>query len=233
MSDVQKLQELIEAKFQGRQAAFARAIDRAPTQITSYLKGRREIGVAFKAHVEKVLDVPGWFGVMSKPASKLHVIHKVEDASPPYGLQNVTPIAPRKKVPVISWVAAGAWSEVEDMYLPGEADRWEYAFHSDPSPNAFALEVEGDSMTSQIPGDRLTFPPGTVIIVDPNVGANAGDFVVAKDVSTGKATFKKLAYDSGRWFLRPLHPGYPTLEIDDPAIRVIGKVIEYFNGGKL
>jgi SOS-response transcriptional repressor LexA len=232
MSDVEKLQELIDVKFEGKQAAFARAIARAPTQITSYLKGRREIGVAFKAHVEQALDIPGWFGVMSRPSPELHVIPQTGDGHTAHGLQNVTPIAPRKKVPVISWVAAGAWSEVEDMYLPGEAERWADVYESDPSGNAFALVVEGDSMKSPYP-DGLTFLPGTIIVVDPNRSASAGDFVVAKDVMTQKATFKKLVYDAGRWFLKPLNPAYPTIEIDDPAIRVIGRVIEYRNGGKL
>lgn len=57
--------------------------------------------------------------------------------------------------------------------------------------------------------------------------------MIAKDVSTQRATFKKLTYDAGRWFLKPLNPAYSTIEIDDPAIRVIGRVIEFRTGGKL
>lgn len=146
-------------------------------------------------------------------------------------LQNVTPIAPRKRVPVISWDDVGAWSETGDMSKVDE--KFEYAYKSDPSSRAFALEVQGESMISQVPGDRITFPPGTILVVEPGAPVVAGDFVVATDATTGKATFKKLSYDSGRWFLRPLHPSYPTTEIDDPAKRVVGKVIEFLSGGSL
>jgi SOS-response transcriptional repressor LexA len=147
-------------------------------------------------------------------------------------VENTSPISPRKRVPLISWVQAGSWSEVQDVFAAGEADEWESAYSSMPGESAFALLVKGDSMTSPYPGE-LTFPPGTIIIVDPGRGAGPNDFVLAKDVSTQGATFKKLVFDGGRWFLKPLNPTYPTIEIDDPAMRVIGRVIEYRNGGKL
>jgi len=118
------------------------------------------------------------------------------------------------------------------MFEPGQADEWEDVYETTPSENAFALRVEGDSMTSPYPGE-LSFPSGTIIVVDPSRSADAGDFVVAKDVATQKATFKKMVHDAGRWFLKPLNTAYPTLEIDDPAIRVIGRVIEFRTGGKL
>lgn len=166
-------------------------------------------------------------------ATKTNVIPKVEDgAAGSYHLQNVTSAAPRQTVPLISWVAAGVFAEVEDMFEPGQADEWVEAFDSQPSSNAFALRVEGDSMTSPYPGDR-SFPAGTILIVDPNRSASAGDFVIAKDVKSGAATFKKLVHDAGRWYLRPLNPAYPAIEIDDPSVRVIGRVVEYRTGGKL
>jgi SOS-response transcriptional repressor LexA len=144
---------------------------------------------------------------------------------------NVTPAKARSKVPLISWVAAGSWGEVTDMFQPGEAEEWIEAYESSPSSSAFALRVDGDSMKNQ--HGEPSFPDGTIILVDPNRSAQAGDFVVAKDVSTQKATFKKLMHDAGRWYLKPLNSAYPTIEIDDPAIRVIGRVVEYRTGGKL
>jgi SOS-response transcriptional repressor LexA len=137
----------------------------------------------------------------------------------------LSPVTIRRKVPLISWVQAGCFREVVDMFEPGQADEWVDAIESAPSGGAFALKVDGESMLSQVPGD-VTFPPGSIIIVDPQVPASAGDFVIAKDIATQKATFKKLVYDGGRWFLRPLNPIFPTMEIDDPSIRVIGKVVE-------
>lgn len=138
---------------------------------------------------------------------------------------NVTTAHKRSSVPLISWVQAGAWGEAQDMFQPGEADEWVDAYESDPQGRSFALRVHGDSMTSPHPGE-LSFPAGTVLIVDPDREAGAGDFVIAKDVDTNQATFKKLMHDGGRWFLKPLNPAYPTIQIDDPAIRVIGRVVE-------
>lgn len=145
---------------------------------------------------------------------------------------NVTSASSRRRLPLISWVQAGMWSDVQDNYHPGEAEQWAEAYNSNPGGHSFALRVEGDSMTSPVPG-KLSFPEGTILIVDPDRGASAGDFVVAKDVQTQQATFKQLTSDGGRWYLRPLNPAYPTVEIDDPAIRVIGRVVEYQIGGKL
>jgi SOS-response transcriptional repressor LexA len=81
--------------------------------------------------------------------------------------------------------------------------------------------------------DGRSFPDGTIIIVEPEKAAKAGDYVVAKDVVTQRATFKKLATDGARWYLRALNRDYPVIEIDDPAQRVIGVVVEYWTGGKL
>ena len=145
---------------------------------------------------------------------------------------NVGPVSARKTVPLISLIKAGSWGDVQDDFQPGEADEWIDAYETQPGENAFALRVTGDSMTSPYPGD-MSFPDGTIIIVDPARAAHAGDFVVAKDVGTQTATFKRLAHDAGRWYLKPLNPTYPSIEIDDPAIRVIGRVIEFRRGGKL
>lgn len=147
-------------------------------------------------------------------------------------LANVERAPVMRRVPVISWVQAGMWGDVVDNFHPGEADEWAAAVNSMPSKHAFALRVVGDSMTNPLPTGR-TFPEGTIIIVDPGRAAGPGDFVIAKDVQTQQATFKQLTTDGGRWFLRPLNPAYPTIEIDDPDMRVIGRVIEYQMSGKL
>ena len=143
------------------------------------------------------------------------------------------PVERRRRVPLISWVRAGEMDEIQDdIYPPGFAEEWVDVYDTSPGDPSFALRVSGDSMTAPA-GNTPTFPEGTIIIVDPTQGGNAGDFVVAKDVLTQQATFKKLTTDGGRWYLRPLNPSYPTIEIDDPSVRVIGKVIEFQIRGKL
>lgn len=146
-------------------------------------------------------------------------------------LENAERADAGRPIPVISWVQAGELSGVEDPHPPGEADEWVQAVHSRPGPRAFALRVVGDSMTN--PVDGPSFPEGTILIVDPEVAPDPGRFVIAKDIDTHKASFKRLMSDGLRWYLRPLNPAYPTREIDDPALRVIGVVVEFSLGGKV
>ncbi|MCA0214761.1 MAG: helix-turn-helix domain-containing protein [Proteobacteria bacterium] len=149
------------------------------------------------------------------------------------GESNVKDVHSKGGVPVISWVKAGNWADIEDAFLAEDAESWVDVYRGSVGKHAFALRVEGDSMTSPIPGDRLSFPEGTILIVDPDREAKPGDFVIAKDVITQQATFKRLMYDAGRWFLRPLNPAYQTQEIDDPGVRVIGRVMEFQINHKL
>lgn len=147
-------------------------------------------------------------------------------------MENVTPAKSQGRVPVISWIQAGEFSEVLDIFHPGEAVSWADAWHTNPSATSYALVVEGDSMTNAS-GSR-SFPEGTTLIVDPEAAAKPGDFVIAKDVVNQRATFKQLMTDGARYYLKPLNPAYPTIEIDDPSLRVIGRVIEFQPpGGKL
>lgn len=218
MSLSKRILEIVDAGY--KKSAIARAAGKSPAAVTQWISGEtKEIKADSAAGIQAATGFSAvWIATGKGPKMA--------------AVGNVSPAHERKRVPLISWVQAGVWSEVQDTFAPGEADYWESAFSSSPGDHAFALVVEGESMTSPYPGE-LSFPPGTIIIVDPDRASDAGDYVVAKDVSTQQATFKRLTCDGGRWYLKPLNPTYPTLEIDDPAIRVIGRVIEYRNGGKL
>jgi SOS-response transcriptional repressor LexA len=203
-------------------ADLARAAGVTPGAVTQWLDGTTK---SLRAEKAARLEVATGYRAAWIVTGKGPKLVRQEES-------NVDFAPTKRRVPIISWVKAGSWSDVQDTFHPGEADEWADAFDSLPGSNAFALRVVGDSMTSPSPGAR-TFPEGTIIIVDPARGANAGDFVVAKDVHTQQATFKQLTTDGGRWFLRPLNPAYPTIEIDDPDMRVIGRVIEFQTRGKL
>ncbi len=201
-------------------AELARAMKMSPGAVSQWRNGGiKSLKVETAAKLEKITGYSAvWLGSGKGP--------KMAPTS------NVQSVTTKGRVPLISWVAAGAFREKIDMYQPGEAEQWIDAYDTQPGEQAFALRVDGDSMTSPYPGER-SFPDGTIIIVDPARSCDAGDYVVAKDVSTQSATFKKLVQDGGRWFLKPLNPTYPTTEIDTPALRVIGRVIEFRYGGKL
>jgi SOS-response transcriptional repressor LexA len=132
-------------------------------------------------------------------------------------------------VPVISSIRAGNWGDIND-HEPDTDMRVE-ARYTNPSRYAFALIVEGDSMTCD---GVNSFPAGTALIVEPERSPKAGDFVIAKDTAAGAGTFKQLTSDGTRWYLKPLNRAYPTLPLDDMAKRVIGVIIEFQPpGGKL
>lgn len=116
------------------------------------------------------------------------------------------------QVPIISYCQAGEWTEsvintesFEMITVPFTC-----------SPDSFALQVKGSSMTST-PGTKYSFPEGSYIIVDPSIEAHHGDFVVARLEGTNDATFKRLILD-GEKYLQPLNPQYPVMEIDRPMI---------------
>lgn len=128
------------------------------------------------------------------------------------------------KVPLISWVQAGAWCEAICNFEPYDADNWV----SCPVPisnNGYALKVLGDSMTN--PGPGRSYPTGCIIFVDPEIQANTGDRVVARVPRTNEVTFKVLDSDAGRVYLRPINPQYPIIDITEET-QICGKVVGSF-----
>lgn len=126
------------------------------------------------------------------------------------------------RVPLISWVQAGAWAEVIDNHLPGQADEWRLTT-AKVSKNSFALRVKGDSMTN--PHGSPSVPDGYIIIVDPNKQAENGDLVVARLDDSMEVTFKKLVFDGSKRYLKPLNPAYPVIEINGNCT-ICGKVVK-------
>lgn len=138
---------------------------------------------------------------------------------------NVSPaLLGSRRIPLISSVQAGAWTEITDNYAPGDAADW-LLTDLDLSAHAFALEIKGDSMMPD-------FRPGDRVIIDPEVAPSPGDFVVAKNGST-EATFKKyrprgINERGDQVFeLVPLNPDYETMRSDFTPITIIGTMIEH------
>jgi SOS-response transcriptional repressor LexA len=128
----------------------------------------------------------------------------------------------RTAVPVISAIQAGRMKEIGYVPELGAGDRFESPEHK-LGARGWAMVVEGDSMDD---GTDKGIPAGWLIFVDPDIAPTPNSYVIAKDVATQAATFKKLVYDAGRWYLRPLNRQYQAIEIDSPELRVIGVVTE-------
>lgn len=111
----------------------------------------------------------------------------------------------RGAVPEISWVQAGAWCEVIDLFEPGDADHW-WPCPVPHGPHTYVLRVRGNSMTAP---HGISFPDGELIFVDPDVPPENGRFVIVKLEDTQEATFKKLVIEGKDMYLEALNPSWP------------------------
>lgn len=140
---------------------------------------------------------------------------------------NVTPIktesnvAPAPKmegyVPVISWVQAGAWTEVCNVDFMSEEIVPRPPACSD---STFALRVKGQSMAPR-------YEPGLIIYVDPEVVPFDGDDVVAMLTDDNEATFKQYVEEpGGKKMLKARNPGWPEPWVPiNGNCQIIGVVI--------
>lgn len=204
---LENFRELI--KKAGGPAEAARKLDMDDSQL-SQIAGKhpsRNIGTSLARRIEKAFrKAEGWLDVPH--AQLLLPQHRADkNVSPARDLQ--------REVPLISWVQAGQWTELEDNFQPGDAEKW-IATYAKVSKHAFALRIVGDSMTN--PTGAPSFPEGTVIIVDPERAAAPGKFVVVRQNVDTECTFKQLVRDAGRHFLKPLNPRYPLLEMLPDAV---------------
>lgn len=129
-------------------------------------------------------------------------------------------ITKMRRIPVISWVQAGQFTECKAAGVFSEVDKWvETSLRIGDS--SFALEVKGDSMTN--PNGLPTIPEGATVIVDPDAEPLNGKIVVARLDGTNEATVKKLVIDGPQKFLVPLNPRYPNISINGNCL-IIGVV---------
>jgi len=68
----------------------------------------------------------------------------------------------------------------------------------------FALRVLGDSMAPE-------FKEGHIVIIEPDGEVKNGSFVFA--VYEDEYIFRQLVLENGQYFLKPLNPKYPMLNI--------------------
>lgn len=113
----------------------------------------------------------------------------------------------RGKVPLISWVQAGCWNEVIDIYACGDAEDW-IPCPVQHGPRTFAVRIRGESMFN--PHERWSFRDGDIIFVDPDRSALHRSFVVAKLVDSQEATFKQLIIEGPDVLLKALNPSWPN-----------------------
>jgi phage repressor protein C with HTH and peptisase S24 domain len=118
----------------------------------------------------------------------------------------------RRTVPLIGLAQAGAGGFFDDGGFPTGAGWDEVAFPEMPDPNAYALEISGESMMP-------LYRDGDVVIVSPNASVRRGDRVVLK-TREGEVLAKELRRRTENIIeLKSLNPDHPdrTIPIDKVA----------------
>lgn len=112
-------------------------------------------------------------------------------------------------VPVISWVAAGSFSDVMPVTVDDAIDWIPRPQHL--SKRAFGLIIQGRSMWPE-------FKPDEIIYVEPEISPwdlKDGDLVVIHCNDDKQATFKQLIIGDSpeEMYLKPLNPDWPDQKI--------------------
>jgi SOS-response transcriptional repressor LexA len=129
------------------------------------------------------------------------------------------PLGRGQRIPVLGWVQAGQFSPSESADLTPQSPD-DYVYSDILGRNLFALRVENDSM-------EPVFHEGDIIIVNPNIKPESGDYVIARLKDKGEVTFKKLVVKEQRVILRPLNTKYDDIMLpEDEEFEIIGKVVE-------
>jgi len=197
---VNRLRMLIDSQFKGSQADFSRKTGINASQVTQWLSGYRSIGEKVARKIELTLDLP---------------INWLDQIDLNDGDNFDTNVQTRGSVPIISWVQAGHWQQAIDNLSPGEGERFQTTVK--PLAHTYALRVKGDSM-------EPTFPDGCIIVVEPQMDATHGDFVIIRQ-NGDEATFKELIFDGAQRYLKPINPRYPIMELK-PDAELCGVVVQ-------
>ena len=125
----------------------------------------------------------------------------------------------RAEVPLVSEVEAGNYTVIDNFKPNGNFDRVPVTVPI--KRHTYALRVHGDSMVSETAD---SFPDGSIVIVEPEMEARSGDYVIALN-GANETTYKTLIKDGGEYYLKPLNARYPIKLLGEA--RVIGVVREF------
>jgi len=125
------------------------------------------------------------------------------------------------EVPLVSGAEAADYAAI-DNFSPGPRPDT-VAVTIDVRRHTYALRVQGDSMVSDS-GD--SFPEGSIVIVEPEMAAVPGDYVIAL-AAPGVTIFRKLVKDGGDLYLKPLSSRHPIEPLG--SAKIIGVVREFKN----
>lgn len=117
-------------------------------------------------------------------------------------------------VPLITLQQAPHW---RDATTAPEISQ--YAITDAPiSTEAFAIKTADSTMLPR-------FPIGATLIIDPNLNASDGNFVIAHQTGQTVATFKQLLIDGDDRYLKPLNKEFQTVQMTNDHT-IIGTMVQ-------
>lgn len=124
----------------------------------------------------------------------------------------------QRRIPLIGLAQAGGEGFFDDGGYPVGGGWDEVTLPDIADPNAYALEISGDSMDP-------VFRDGDLVIVSPSAPIRRGDRVVARTM-TGEVMAKQLARRSARRVdLRSLNPTYPNYSFDLAEVSWLHRIV--------
>jgi len=124
----------------------------------------------------------------------------------------------KRTIPLIGMAQAGAGGFFDDGGFPTGAGWDEVAFPDTPDPNAYALEISGDSMLP-------LYRDGDVIIVSPHASVRRGDRVVVKTLE-GEVLAKELKRRTENVVeLKSLNPDHDARNLPSDKIAWMARII--------
>ena len=124
----------------------------------------------------------------------------------------------RRTVPLIGLAQAGAGGFFDDGGFPTGGGWDEVAFPEVPDPNAYALEISGESMMP-------LYRDGDIVIISPNASVRRGDRVVVK-TRDGEVLAKELKRRTENIIeLKSLNPEHPDRMIPTDKVAWLARII--------
>ena len=221
---IANLLNLIQLKTSGSQKDFANIAGTSPAYLSQIINGTvgkngkpAAVGTALARKIEKAFNLEhGWMDVM-------HGSESTNDKNQP---NNNVVISKKlelegRRVPVISWVAAGSFCSVDAFIAGSEVQEW-LPPNEDCGRDGYGLIIVGSSMSPQ-------FMPEDRIYVNPDIQAfdlKTNDLVIVSCLGDTEVTFKRLIIEGFNKYLQPLNPNWPEQIIQlTEDCRLIGKVV--------
>ena len=133
-------------------------------------------------------------------------------------LSSAATARPTRRIPLIGLAQAGGEGFFDDGGYPVGAGWDEVSLPEIGDPNAYALEISGDSM-------EPVFRDGDMVIVSPAAPIRRGDRVVVRTTG-GEVMAKQLARRSARRVeLRSLNPAHPDYTFDLADVAWVHRII--------